>query len=173
MRGQSMFRLGRAFHFQKYLSRDAKLIRMPNLSQLLEPQVRPALIKDLSEFIQQTVNEQSGISGMAIKGAVSTVTRVNSEIIPKGINQILPDMLGDLAPRWEEFEKSGAQDFGAFLEKDSDKVADAVMSTADRHAERINVTPLAKAYKSLRNKGAKIVEGKVPELGGILQNHMK
>ncbi|AHI18598.1 DUF6918 family protein [Corynebacterium casei] len=146
---------------------------MPNLSQLLEPQVRPALIKDLSEFIQQTVNEQSGISGMAIKGAVSTVTRVNSEIIPKGINQILPDMLGDLAPRWEEFEKSGAQDFGAFLEKDSDKVADAVMSTADRHAERINVTPLAKAYKSLRNKGAKIVEGKVPELGGILQNHMK
>lgn len=168
-----MFRLGRAFHFQKYLSRDAKLIRMPNLSQLLEPQVRPALIKDLSEFIQQTVNEQSGISGMAIKGAVSTVTRVNSEIIPKGINQILPDMLGDLAPRWEEFEKSGAQDFGAFLEKDSDKVADAVMSTADRHAERINVTPLAKAYKSLRNKGAKIVEGKVPELGGILQNHMK
>lgn len=168
-----MFRLGRAFHFQKYLSRDAKLIRMPNLSQLLEPQVRPALIKDLSEFIQQTVNEQSGISGMAIKGAVSTVTRVNSEIIPKGINQILPDMLGDLAPRWEEFEKSGAQDFGAFLKKDSDKVADAVMSTADRHAERINVTPLAKAYKSLRNKGAKIVEGKVPELGGILQNHMK
>lgn len=145
---------------------------MSNLSQLLEPQVRPALIKELSEFIQQTVSEQSGISGMAIKGAVSTATRINSDIIPKGINQILPDMLGDLEPRWAEFEKAGATDFGAFLDKDSAQVADAVMSTADRHAERINVAPLAKAYKSLRNKGAKIVEGKVPELGRILQNHM-
>lgn len=148
------------------------MVSMSNLSQLLEPQVRPALIKELSEFIQQTVSEQSGISGMAIKGAVSTATRVNSDIIPKGINQILPDMLGDLEPRWAEFEKAGATDFGTFLDKDSAQVADAVMSTADRHAERINVAPLAKAYKSLRNKGAKIVEGKVPELGRILQNHM-
>ncbi|SLM89647.1 hypothetical protein CZ765_06030 [Corynebacterium casei] len=148
------------------------MVSMSNLSQLLEPQVRPALIKELSEFIQQTVSEQSGISGMAIKGAVSTATRVNADIIPKGINQILPDMLGDLEPRWAEFEKAGATDFGAFLDKDSAQVADAVMSTADRHAERINVAPLAKAYKSLRNKGAKIVEGKVPELGRILQNHM-
>lgn len=148
------------------------MVSMPNLSQLLEPQVRPALIKELSEFIQQTVSEQSGISGMAIKGAVSTATRVNADIIPKGINQILPDMLGDLEPRWAEFEKAGATDFGAFLDKDSAQVADAAMSTADRHAERINVAPLAKAYKSLRNKGAKIVEGKVPELGRILQNHM-
>lgn len=148
------------------------MVCMSNLSQLLEPQVRPALIKELSEFIQQTVSEQSGISGMAIKGAVSTATRVNADIIPKGINQILPDMLGDLEPRWAEFEKAGATDFGAFLDKDSAQVADAVMSTADRHAERINVAPLAKAYKSLRNKGAKIVEGKVPELGRILQNHM-
>lgn len=148
------------------------MVSMSNLSQLLEPQVRPALIKELSEFIQQTVSEQSGISGMAIKGAVSTATRVNADIIPKGINQILPDMLGDLEPRWAEFEKAGATDFGAFLDKDSAQVADAVMSTADRHAERINVAPLAKAYKSLRNKGAKIVEGKVPELGRILQNHV-
>ena len=148
------------------------MVSMSNLSQLLEPQVRPALIKELSAFIQQTVSEQSGISGMAIKGAVSTATRVNADIIPKGINHILPDMLGDLEPRWAEFEKAGATDFGAFLDKDSAQVADAVMSTADRHAERINVTPLAKAYKSLRNKGAKIVEGKVPELGRILQNHM-
>lgn len=148
------------------------MVSMSNLSQLLEPQVRPALIKELSEFIQQTVSEQSGISGMAIKGAVSTATRVNADIIPKGINQILPDMLGDLEPRWAEFEKAGATDFGAFLDKDSAQVADAAMSTADRHAERINVAPLAKAYKSLRNKGAKIVEGKVPELGRILQNHM-
>lgn len=148
------------------------MVSMSNLSQLLEPQVRPALINELSEFIQQTVSEQSGISGMAIKGAVSTATRVNADIIPKGINQILPDMLGDLEPRWAEFEKAGATDFGAFLDKDSAQVADAVMSTADRHAERINVAPLAKAYKSLRNKGAKIVEGKVPELGRILQNHM-
>lgn len=148
------------------------MVSMSNLSQLLEPQVRPALINELSEFIQQTVSEQSGISGMAIKGAVSTATRVNADIIPKGINQILPDMLGDLEPRWAEFEKAGATDFGAFLDKDSAQVADAVMSTADRHAERINVAPLAKAYKSLRNKGAKIVEGKVPELGRILQSHM-
>ncbi|GJN43331.1 hypothetical protein CAT723_18100 [Corynebacterium ammoniagenes] len=153
--------------------RPITMVCMANLSQLLEPRTRPGLITDLTELIQHTVAEQSGISGMAIKGAVSTATRINADIIPKGINQMLPDMLGDLEPRWAEFEKAGATDFGTFLEKDSAEVSDAVMSTADRHAERINVAPLAKTYKSLRNKGAKIVEGKVPELGRILQKHMK
>ena len=46
------------------------------------------------------------------------------------------------------------------------------MSTADQHAERITIAPVAKAYKSLRNKGASIVEGKVADLGGILHKHM-
>ena len=88
------------------------------------------------------------------------------------LNCILKIVRLEVEPRWAEFEKAGTTDFGAFLDKDSSQVADAVMSTADRHAERINVAPLAKAYKSLRNKGAKIVEGKVPELGRILQKHM-
>ena len=81
-------------------------------------------------------------------------------------------MLGDLEPYWSDFESSDSQDFGAFLDKDSAAVADALMSTADQHAERITIAPVAKAYKSLRNKGASIVEGKVADLGSILHKHM-
>jgi len=148
------------------------MVSMSNLSQLLEPETRSLVLKDLSQFVDKTVAEQSGISGMAIKGAVSAAIKVSPDFISRGLNKILPDMLGDLEPYWSDFESSDSQDFGTFLDKDSAAVADALMSTADQHAKRITIAPVAKAYKSLRNKGASIVEGKVADLGSILHKHM-
>ena len=79
------------------------MVNMSNLSQLLESETRSAVIKDLSQFVDETVAEQSGITGMAIKGAVTAATKVSPDIITRGLNKILPDMLGDLEPYWSDF----------------------------------------------------------------------
>ena len=76
------------------------MVSMSNLSQLLEPETLSLVLKDLSQFVDKTVAEQSGISGMAIKGAVSAATKVSTDFISRGLNKILPDTLGDLEPYW-------------------------------------------------------------------------
>src|SRR5699024_599718 len=129
------------------------MVNMSNLSQLLESETRSAVIKDLSQFVDETVAEQSGITGMAIKGAVTAATKVSPDIISRGLNYFLPDLLFGLESYWSDFESSDSEYFGAFLDKDSAAVVFALMSTADQNAERITVAPVAKAYISLRNKG--------------------
>src|SRR5699024_4041906 len=127
------------------------MVSMSNLSQLLEPETRSLVLKDLSQFVDKTVADHTCIYGMAIKAAVSAATTVSPDFISRGLNKILPGILGDLEPYLSDFESSDSQDFGAFLDKDSTPVADVLMSTADQHAERITIAPVAKAYKSLRN----------------------
>ncbi|AGF71024.1 DUF6918 family protein [Corynebacterium halotolerans] len=145
---------------------------MSDLSQLLSDEKRPAVASDLAAFVESQISEQSGITGMAIKGAAAAARKVDSNIVPKGVNRMLPDLLGDLDPHWQAFQADASTDFGEFLAGRSPQVVDALMSVADRNAEQISIPALAKAYNSLRGKGAKLITPAVPELGRILQRNM-
>ncbi|MDO5669908.1 MAG: hypothetical protein Q4G50_07875 [Corynebacterium sp.] len=147
---------------------------MTDLSQLLSADKRAPLVDDLAGFAEATVAKQSGLTGTAIKAAVAAAKKVDGDIVPKGINRMLPDVLGDLQPHWQAFNADdNATDFGDFLASRSSQVGDSLMAIADRNAESITVAPLAKAYNGLRNKAAKLIEPEIPELGRILQKHMK
>ncbi|RNE48136.1 DUF6918 family protein [Corynebacterium alimapuense] len=145
---------------------------MSNLSQLLNEDTRPAVAADLATFADATVAEQSGISGIALKGAIATAKKLDSNIITKGVNRLLPEILGELERHWQDFQDAPTEDFGDFLAGRSSQVVDSVMSVADRNAEQITIAPLAKAYNGLRGKGAKFIEPAIPEFGRILQKHM-
>lgn len=145
---------------------------MTDLSQLLLAHERTALTADLAELADENVKAQSGITGIAIKGAVGAAKKVDSNIITKGVNRMLPDILGDLQPHWQDFSKATEADFGAFLIGRKEQVIDSLMSVADRNAEQITIPALAKAYNGLRGKGAKIIEPAIPEFGRIVQKHM-
>lgn len=145
---------------------------MSDLSQLLTDEKRSAVSADLATFAEDTVAAQKGITGAAVKAAVGTAKKLDSEIVTKGVNRMLPEILGDLQPHWTAFTADPSADFGNFLAGRSDQVVDALMAVADRNAEQINVPALAKAYNALRGKGAGIIEPTIPELGRILQRHM-
>lgn len=145
---------------------------MTDLSQLLTADKRDAVVADLTGFADATVAKQSGLTGTAIKAAVAAARKVDANIVSKGVNRMLPDVLGDLQPHWQAYQDEGATDFGAFLVGRSAQVVDSLMAIADRNAESITVAPLAKAYNGLRGKAAKVIEPEIPELGRILQKHM-
>ena len=145
---------------------------MSSLSQLIESPKRSAVASDLAAFVEDAVSQQSGITGMAIKGAVAAAKKIDSGIVPKGMNRMLPDIVEGVEPLWQEFTASGQEDFGAFLQPRSAEVTDIIMGVADRNADSISVPTLAKAYSSLRGKASKIVEPQVPALARILQKHM-
>lgn len=145
---------------------------MSDLSALLANDTRPKVVEDLATFVDKVVAEQSGITGMALKGAVRAARTVDSNIVRKGMNRVLPDMLTEIRPHWAAFEESDQDDFGAFLDTDSAAVTDTILGVADKHADTINVTALRKAYNSLRGRASTIIEPHIPELGRILQRHL-
>lgn len=144
---------------------------MSDLSQLLVGETHSAVVKDLADFVEQSISEQSGITGMALKGGVGAAKKVSADIVPSGINRMLPEMLGEMQPYWEQFRASGQEDFGAFVAPKSDEVSDALLNVADKHAETVNVPALQKVYQSLRGRAGKMVNPHVPDLARILQRH--
>lgn len=145
---------------------------MSNLSQLLEEPTRTSVVTALVSLVDNTVSEQSGITGMAIKGAVAAAKKVDADIVSKGINRALPDLLGEMESYWQEFETSLQEDFGTYLAGNDKEVADSILGVADRNADQVNNPALVKTYNSLRSKIAKIIEPQIPELARILQKHM-
>lgn len=145
---------------------------MSQLSQLLDPTRRPAVVADLARFAETTAAAQSGITGMALKGALGAGKKVDADIVSKAVGRILPDILTHLEPAWQEYEASNSDDFGIFLAPRAGQVTDSILSAADEQANKVSVAALVKAYSSLRGKLAKIIEANVPELGRILQRHM-
>ena len=124
---------------------------MAHLSELMSGPQRTAVISDCGELVERVVAKQSGITGMALKGAVAAAKKVDSAIITKALGRVLPDVLDAMDPHWQEFENSSEQDFGSFLEP---------------------APALSKPYNSLRGKASKFLTPAVPDFGRVLQKHM-
>ena len=90
----------------------------------------------------------------------------------EGLPQVLPDVLGELEPTWQEFEASGQSDFAAFVEPRSEQIAGSIMNIADNKSQQVNNGAFLKAYNALRGKAVKIVTPHVPALARTLAAHM-
>ena len=145
---------------------------MAHLSELMSAPQRTAVVSDCGELVEGVVAKQSGITGMALKGAVAAAKKVDAAIITKALDRVLPDVLDALDPHWQDFASNPEQDFGSFLEPRSAEVSDSIMSGADKHAEQINSPALSKPYNSLRGKASKFLTPAVPDFGRVLQQHM-
>lgn len=133
---------------------------------------REAVVADLTDLVNRTVDSQSGISGMALKGAVGAAKKMDADIVSKGLNRLLPELASSLDSQWQGFQASGESDFGAYLVAHKDEVVSAIMTVADNASEKINVPALAKAYKAIRGKAANFIEPALPELGAVIAKHM-
>ncbi|WPF68659.1 DUF6918 family protein [Corynebacterium sp. 21KM1197] len=144
---------------------------MPTLNSILEDPQRSVAIADLSTFAEKTAQNQSGMTGMTLKTGLKAARKVDSEIVPRGVTRLLPDVVEALNPLWQDYSDSAEeQDFGVYLGAHSAQAIDALLAVADRHAEKLG-GPLGTAYSALRGKASKIIEPTLPELGAILEKH--
>lgn len=144
---------------------------MSSLNDLLGPQ-REAVVADLSALVENTVSNQSGISGMALKGLVSAAKKVDAQIVPKGLNRLLPELATNLDPQWQGFQASGESDFGAYLAAHKDEVVTSVLTVADKAAASSNIPALDKGYKAIRGKAGDFIGPVLPDLGALIVKHM-
>lgn len=147
------------------------MFSMTSLKELLVSNDFDAAINDMASFISATVDKQSGLTGMALKGSMATATKVDSDILAKGSRRILPEMAESLDPLWQEYTAGDTADFGAYLAAHKDRALDAILSVADRNANDISVPGLSKVYKGIRGKASKVIEEELPAIGQLVEKH--
>lgn len=138
---------------------------------LLAPDRRPQVVADCCALIDQQVGEMSGVSGAAVKIAHKAVVAFAPGHVRYIIETLLPQMADKLQPYWEEFRLAGGSDFGDYLSKRGDEVAEALLSVTDARAAASQRPAIIRAYKSVRSHAAPHVRAALPAVGALVHKY--
>jgi hypothetical protein len=135
---------------------------------LLAPDTRPKVIADCHALIEQEIASKSGIQGTAVKLAYKTVNAVAPSHVHHLVKSLLPPLVDQLQPFWADFTTSGSTEFGDYLAKRGEEVAQALLSVTDARAAASKRATIIKAYRSVRGNAAKHVEAALPRVGDLV-----
>jgi hypothetical protein len=146
---------------------------MPTLAdKLLAPNIRPKVVADAAQLVDEEVRDKSGLSGMAIKAAYGIVKAVKPGIIPEVLDAMLDDFIARLEPFNAEWQKTPSAPFSTFLDSRIGPAADALLAITDERARVSRNSTLKKAYERLRPTGKKHVEAAIPRLGRLVSKYL-
>ena len=135
---------------------------------LLAPDVRPQVVADCNALIEHEVSEKSGMSGTGLKVAYKTATTFAPGHVRHILETLLPKMADNLQPFWADFSASGGADFGDYLAKRGDEVAEAMLAVTDARAAASGRPVIVKAYRSVRGGAAKHIQAALPRVGDLV-----
>jgi hypothetical protein len=136
---------------------------------LLAPDTQPKVVADCFGLIEQQVSDMRGISGAAVKLAYKTVNTFMPGHVRNMVGKLLPDMVDQLEPFWADFNtSSGGSQFGDYLAKRGDEVAEALLSVTDARAAASGRPTIVKAYGTVRGSAVKHIETALPAVGELV-----
>ena len=138
---------------------------------LLAPENHDQVIADCLALIDQELAEKSGVSGTAVKLAYKTASAFAPGYLRDTIAGVLPEITAKLEPYWAEFCTSGGAEFGDFLAKRGDEVAESLLAMTDQMAAGSQRPTIVKAYRAVRGSAARHVEAALPRVGALAQKY--
>jgi hypothetical protein len=138
---------------------------------LLAPNVQPQVVADCQALVEQELASKSGISATGIKVAYKAVTAFAPGYYQETVASMLPNMAYQLEPFWADFNASGGAEFGDYLSKRSEEVAEALLVVTDGMAGASQRATVVKAYKAVRGSAGKNIEAALPNLGAMVQKY--
>jgi len=137
---------------------------------LLTPENGPRLIADTQALVDNEIASK-GITAAPIKAAYKAVTAFAPGYLTEAITSMLPGMVHQLEPYWADFSTSGGADFGDYLAKRGDEVAQSLLVVTDDMAGNSGKGAVVKAYQMVRGSAAKNIESALPALGAMVQKY--
>src|SRR5579859_7675856 len=145
---------------------------MPTLQELfLNDENFPRLVTDAQALVDSELANKGGISGTAVKAAYKAVTAFAPGYYQETLRSMLPDMIVQLQPYWADFGASGGADFGDYLAKRGEEVAESLLSVTDNMAQLSGRATVVKAYQMVRGGAGKNIEAALPALGAMVQKY--
>lgn len=137
---------------------------------LLTPDVKPQVVAECQQLVDDEVHDKGGASGLALKGAFTVAKKFAPGVIHDLIDDLLPEFVAKLEPFYTDYLSLGGS-FGDFLVKNGDAVSDALLEVTDTRAANSERAPLRKAYEKVRPTGQKNVQAALPRLGALIESH--
>jgi hypothetical protein len=138
---------------------------------LLAPDTQPQVTADCFTLIEQELSDKSGVSGAAVKLAYKTVNTFKPGHVRFMVGEMFPDMVARLEPFWADFITSGGSEFGDYLAKRGDEVAEALLSVTDARAATGSRPTVIRAYGSVRSHAVKHVQAALPRVGDLVMKY--
>jgi hypothetical protein len=138
---------------------------------LLTPENQPKVMADCYTLVEQEVSAHSGIRGTALKLAFKTVSAVAPGHVRYLVGSMLPKMVDQLEPFWVNFGASGSSEFGDYLVKHSDEVAEALLSVTDARAAASGRPTVVRAYRAVRGGSGQHIRAALPRVGDLVAKY--
>ena len=127
---------------------------------VLDSSRRPYAVRVLTEVVDEEVHGKRGIAGAAVRAAYAAVRRLDRGVVPRAVDEMLPDFARVLDDHW-----AGGDDFAARLVGHADEVAEALLAVTDAQAGHSHHAALAVVYRRLRSHAAAHVREALPRVG--------
>jgi hypothetical protein len=138
---------------------------------LLAPEIQPQVVSDCESLIDSEVSGMSGISGTAVKIAYKSMRTFTANHIYHTIEDLLPRMADALQPYWADFNATGGGEFGDYLARHQDEVAEALLSITDERGRNSRRPTIVRAYNAVRGGATKHVKAALPAVGALVQKY--
>ena len=140
--------------------------------QVLTDEKRPKVVADCQVLLERQVASKRGISGFAVKAGFKVVKKLNGgRLIPKAINDLLPEFTEAMEPFHARFRASDSPSFAAFVRGQEAALAAALLSVTDGKAAHAKNAVLKGVYNKLRPAAQRHIEVAVPELTALIDSH--
>jgi hypothetical protein len=138
---------------------------------LLTPETQPKVLADCYTLIEREISDNSGIRGTALKLAYKTISAVAPGHVRFLMESMLPEMVDELERFWVDFSASGSSEFGDYLVKRGDEVAEALLSVTDARAAASERPMVVKAYGAVRGGAGQHIGASLPRVGDLVAKY--
>ncbi len=138
---------------------------------LLVDGAQAQIAADCQALVGQELATKSGMSAAALKVAYKAVTAFAPGYYQSTVESMVPNLMKQLQPFWADFQASGGGQFGDYLVKRGDEVAEAMLTVTDDMAQGSERPAVVKAYNAVRGGAAKHIEAALPAVGALVEKH--
>ncbi len=142
--------------------------------QITKDPIRPKLVTDVAKLIDEEVGSKGGLSGLTIKAGYAVIKTLKPGFVGHVVDGLLDDFVGKLEPFYGSWAGAGGgKPFGDHLRPQASQVAEALLSITDERSRRSTNQTVIKLYGKLRPSAKTHVEHAVPNLGRVIEQHLK
>ena len=140
--------------------------------RLLAPDIRPLLVTDCVNLIEHSVKSTKGFTGIAVKGAYSSVKMIKPRFVEGVVDALLDECIEKLGFfEKEHADKRSSGPLSAYLVQERVRVSEALIAVTDARADTTKHKTAAKFYHRLRPSALAHVEQAIPDLAALVDKY--
>jgi len=146
---------------------------MSSLADILVAGQPPGpLVATLAQAMEAHIQAKGGLKGMAMKTGYNLMRSAKPDLAERAVRGLLPDILAALEPTYQQFRKTGAADFGSFLQLRAAEAVPAVTAAVQRRFEASSNPAAQKLYKQFSGSVADDLKTLLPSFGRSISAHL-